>query len=102
MLPTPDITNSENSWISIEDITCHLEKLDLSSELPIETEITKFPSPNGLISTPSSLLLSKWLIKDRNIGSMLPISNSLSTKKLVETGYKDSLSMKKLKISYHF
>jgi len=33
---------------------------------------------------------------------MLPISNSLSTKKLVETGCKDSLSMKKLKISYHF
>jgi len=102
MSPTPDITNLKNSWISIEDITCHLEKSDLSSEPPIETEIIKSPSPNGLISINFLSLLSRWLIKDKNIGSNPPISNSPSTKKPVETGCKDSMLMKKLKISYPF
>jgi len=54
--------------------------------MPIEIKITKFLLPNGLISINFLLLLSKWLIKEENIGSNKLILNSLSPPKLVKDG----------------
>jgi len=52
----------------------------------IETEIIKFLSLNGLISINFSLLHSKWLIKEVNIGLNKLILNSHFLMKLVKDG----------------
>jgi len=76
ILLTLDIMSSENFLIFIEIITWQLEKLKLSSEMPIETKITRCHLQNGLISINFLLTPSKRLIKEKNIGLNKEMLNS--------------------------